>query len=170
MLNRNNSQDWRRWCLAGISFQLGFLVGPAINHLAVVDPQILIQAIAYTSAAFVSFTALAMFSTRRSYLFLGAIIVTLMQALALYRLFSWLFGYNSGFSLGYLMVGLFTACLYIIYDTQIIIERAERGDKDEIAHAFTLFLDVFDLFMKILRILLELQKKEEENNRRKRRD
>lgn len=117
-----------------------------------------------------SFTALAMFSTRRSYLFLGAIIVTLMQALALYRLFSWLFGYNSGFSLAYLMVGLFTACLYIIYDTQIIIERAERGDKDEIAHALTLFLDVFDLFLKILRILLELQKKEEENNRRKRRD
>lgn len=68
------------------------------------------------------------------------------------------------------MIGLLTACLYVIYDTQIIIERAERGDKDEISHALTLFMDVFDLFIKILRILMELQKKQEAENRRKKRN
>ena len=59
----------------------------------------------------------------------------------------------------YLMFGLLTACLYIIYDTQIIIERAEHGDKDVITHAMTLFIDLFDLFIRILQILLELQKR-----------
>lgn len=77
-----------------------------------------------------------------------------MQGLALYRLFNWLFGSSSGINLGYLMVGLLTACLYVIYDTQMIIERAEMGDKDEISHALTLFMDVFDLFIKILQILI----------------
>jgi FtsH-binding integral membrane protein len=121
-----------------------------------VQPSIVIQAVCYTSASFLSFSALALFSKRRSYLFVGGIIITLVQGLVLYRLFSWLFGYNSGFNFGYLMVGLLTACLYVIYDTQVIIERAERGDKDEISHALMLFMDVFDLFIKILRILIEL--------------
>lgn len=76
--NQSNSQDFRRWCLAGLSFQLGFLIGPVINHLAVVDPALLIQAVSYTAASFLSFSALAMFSKRRSYLFLGGIIITLM--------------------------------------------------------------------------------------------
>ena len=145
------------------------MVGPAIHILADIHPQILIQAVAYTAISFVSFTALALFSKRRSYLFVGAIIITLVQGLALYRLFSWLFGYNSSINLGYLMVGLLTACLYVIYDTQLIIERAEMGDKDEISHALTLFLDVFQLFIKILQILMELQKRQEEENRRQKR-
>ena len=81
------------------------------------NPQLLIQAVTYTAASFLSFSALAMFSKRRSYLFLGGIIITLMQGLALYRLFNWLFGYNSQINLGYLMIGLLTACLYVIYDT-----------------------------------------------------
>jgi len=63
------------------------------------------------------------------------------------------------------MVGLLLACFYVIYDTQLVIERAERGDKDEIMHAMLLFVDLFDLFIRILKILIELQKKDENNNR-----
>lgn len=51
------------------------------------------------------------------------------------------------------MFGLLIACLYIIYDTQVIIERAENGDKDVPTHTMLLFIDLFDLFIKILRIL-----------------
>jgi FtsH-binding integral membrane protein len=32
----------------------------------------------------------------------------------------------------------------------MIIERAELGDKDVITHAMTLFIDLFDLFIRIL--------------------
>jgi FtsH-binding integral membrane protein len=128
-----------------------------------------IQAFLYTACAFTSFSALALFSKRRSYLFLGGIILTMIQAMALYRLFSWLFGYQAHFNMLYIMGGLLSACLYVIYDTQVIIERAERGDKDEISHALTLFLDLFDLFIKILRVLMELQKRQEEDNRNKKR-
>ena len=78
----------------------------------------------------------------------------------MYRLFGWLFGWNT-YNLTYLLFGLLIGCLYIIYDTQMIVERAERGDKDEISHAMILFVDLFELFIRILQILIELQKNEE---------
>jgi FtsH-binding integral membrane protein len=38
------------------------------------------------------------------------------------------------------------------------------GDKDVISHTMTLFVDLFDLFIRILKILIELQK---DNDRKK---
>ena len=87
----------------------------------------------------------------------------------LYRLFSWLFGYQF-YNMTYLMFGLLSACLYIIYDTQIIIERAERGDKDVVSHTMLLFVDLFELFIRILQILMELKKNEEKKEQRKRKN
>lgn len=140
-------------------------MGPFIHAVAEFEPQILIQAILYTSVAFVSFSCISLLSKRRSYLFLGGIIMTIVQCMCLYSLFSWGFGFRA-FALPYLICGLLVACLYIIYDTQVIIERAEHGDKDVPTHAMMLFIDLFDLFIKILRILMELK----ENERKKRRD
>ena len=64
--------------LGGLAFQMGFLVGPVIHHVAEFEPQILMQALIYTSIAFVSFSILSLFSKRRSYLFLGGIIMTMV--------------------------------------------------------------------------------------------
>lgn len=114
--NVYKSENERMLYLAGLSFSFGFLIGPLINMLADVEPELLIQAVLYTGAAFVSFSLVSLMSKRRSWLFLGGIIVTLVQGMILYRLFSWLFGYNS-FNMGYMMVGLFLACIYIIFDT-----------------------------------------------------
>jgi FtsH-binding integral membrane protein len=165
--NRRNSEDMRMFYLAGLAFQMGYLVGPFINHLVEVEPMIVIQALIYTGAAFVSFSLISLCSKRRSYLFLGGIIATIIQALILNNLIRWMTGY--GFhGMPYLLVGLFLSCIYIIYDTQIIIERAERGDKDVPTHTMMLFIDLFDLFIRILKILMELNKNKEEENRRRR--
>jgi len=147
--NKRNSEDMRMLYLAGLAFQLGFLIGPAIHMIYAFHPEILTQAVLYTATAFTSFSLISLFSKRRSMLFVGSIIVTLVQGLLLYRLFGWLLGY-SYMNMVYLMVGLLTACLYVIYDTQLIIERAEHGDKDVISHTMLLFIDLFDLFVKIL--------------------
>eukprot|EP00347_Sterkiella_histriomuscorum_P009045 403342739 len=165
--NRTNSEEHRMWFLGALAFQLGFLAGPGIHRLADVNPQLLVSALLYTGMAFTSFSAISLFSKRRSLLFVGGIIVTLVQCMLLYRLIGWLTGFGS-FGLGYLMCGLFITCLYIIYDTQVIIERAERGDKDVPTHTMLLFIDLFDLFIKIVRILQELSNKEEDNRRRRR--
>ena len=118
--NRQEDENTRIGYLWAIAFCMGFLVGPVMHHLAEVQPMILVQAVSYTSLVFGSFSAVAAFSKRRSYLFLGGIISTIMSCLFWYRMMGWLFGWagvGGQFGLVYLMTGLFTACLYVIYDT-----------------------------------------------------
>lgn len=95
---------------------MGFISGPGINMVAEVAPELLIQAALYSAGAFGSFSAVSLFSKRRSYLFLGGILMTMMQVMFFYQLIGWMFGGNM-FGLGYLMCGLFMACLWIIFDT-----------------------------------------------------
>lgn len=122
--NENTRMGWL-WALA---FSMGYMVGPVMHQLAEFEPMILIQAVGYTCVMFGSFSAVALFSKRRSYLFLGGIISSTLSCLFWYSTLAWLFGYSrvgGEFGLIYLMVGLFVACIYIIYDTQMIIEEAE---------------------------------------------
>ena len=142
---------------------MGFLVGPGINHFAEVKPELLTQAAMYSTTAFGSFSAVSLFSQRRSFLFLGGIIATMMSCMMMYRLVGWLFGAASGFGLGYLMCGLFMACLWIIFDTQVIVEQSERGYRNVADHTLTLFMDLFQLFIKILQVLNEM----DENKKKK---
>jgi FtsH-binding integral membrane protein len=93
---------------------------------------------------------MSLFSKRRSFLFLGGIISTMIQTMIMYRLIGWLTGYGGGIGLGYMMISLFLACIYIIYDTQMIVERAENGDKDVPTHTMMLFIDLFELFIRII--------------------
>ena len=151
--NIYENENTRMGYLWALAFGMGFLVGPVMHHLAEFEPMILVQAVSYTSIVFGSFTAIAMFSKRRSYLFLGGIISSMVSCMFWYRTLSWLFGYakySSEFGMIYMMSGLFIACLYIIYDTQMIIEKAERGNKDVPTHTMILFVDLFDLFIKIV--------------------
>ena len=173
--NRSEHESTRMGYLWALSFCMGYLAGPAIHHIAEFNPMILVQAVSYTALVFLSFTAIALFSKRRSYLFVGGIIASTMSCLFWYSTLSWLFGYSKyggHFGMVYMMVGLFVACLYVIYDTQLIIERAERGDKDVPTHTMTLFMDLFDLFIKIVQLLLKLQEeqKKRENQKKNRRD
>lgn len=158
--------------LWALSFCMGFLVGPVMHHLAEFEPMILVQAVSYTAIMFGCFTAFAMFSKRRSLLFLGGIISSLMACMFWYRMITWMFGaskYGMGeMGMVYMVLSLFIACLYVIYDTQLIIEKSERGDKDVPTHTMTLFMDLFDLFIKIVQLLMELKDKNERKERNKR--
>ena len=114
--NPANSENTQISYLLGIAFSLGFLIGPGMNHFAAVKPELLWQAVLYTGGAFGSFSAVSLFSQRRSFLFLGGVIMSMMQAMLMFHLVGWLMG-GSTFGLGYIMCGLFITCLWIIFDT-----------------------------------------------------
>ena len=75
----------------------------------------------------------------------------------------WLFGANP-LGIAYLFISLFMTCLWIIFDTQVIVEQSEHGNRDVPSHALELFIDLFDLFIKLLRLLETLE------NKKKRKD
>ena len=62
-----------------------------------------------------------------------------------------------------LYAGLVVMCGFVLFDTQLIIEKAENGDKDYIWHCVDLFLDFVTLFRKLMMILAMNRK----NNRKK---
>ncbi len=80
--------------------------------------------------------------------------MTLMQGMAIYALISWFS--SSAMGIGYILVSLLVACLMLVYDTQVIVEQAERGHRDVPQHAMILFVDLFKLFVKIVKVLVEL--------------
>ncbi|NXX16874.1 BI1 inhibitor, partial [Podargus strigoides] len=59
---------------------------------------------------------------------------------------TWLFTAN-------LYLGLMIMCGFVLFDTQLIIEKAESGDKDYIWHCVDLFLDFVNIFRELLMIL-----------------
>ena len=167
--NHQEHEQTRIGYLWALSFFMGFLVGPVIHHLAEFEPMILVQAVSYTTIMFGCFTAVSLFSKRRSYLFLGGLISSIVSAMFWYRMMSWMFGaskFGGEFGMAYLMVGLFVASMYVIYDTQMIIEQAERGHKDVPTHTMTLFMDLFDLFIRIIQLLMKLQENDKKKKRR----
>ncbi len=101
--------------MLALAFFLGFDVGPFMHQVADIYPGLLTEAGVYTTTAFASFSALSLFSKRRSYLFLGGIIMTMIQAMTVYSLIAWFSG--GGLGLGYIMVSLLLTCMWVIYDT-----------------------------------------------------
>ncbi|KHJ75013.1 hypothetical protein OESDEN_25371 [Oesophagostomum dentatum] len=61
--------------------------------------------------------------------------------------------------------GLALACAFVVYDTQLIAEKARRGDDDYIWHAIELFMDFANIFRYLVVLLTE--KKQRDNRRRK---
>ena len=95
IMNPHNSENKRKYALAFLAFWIGFTLGPAIHFLAEFEPEILTKAFLYTGCTFLSFSALALFSKRRSLLFVGGIAFTIMQAAMLYRFVGWVTGFGS---------------------------------------------------------------------------
>jgi len=54
---------------------------------------------------------------------------------------------------------------YVMADSQLIIERADRGDEDYVSHAWLLFTDLSGIFTRMLIVLLK-QSEEEERKKR----
>lgn len=70
---------------------------------------------------------------------------------------------NSLFSIE-LYLGLFVFSGFVVYDTQIMIMKAERGSRDYLLHSLELYVDLVGIFVRIIRIL---QKKEDDKRRKK---
>jgi FtsH-binding integral membrane protein len=115
-------------------------------------------------AVFACFSGAALLSKRREYLFLAGILSSAVSTLLLLQFGSLFFGRSAFMYNLELYGGLLLFVGYVLFDTQVIIERAERGDFDYIKHALDLFVDFAAIFVRILVILTK------NSNERQRRD
>ncbi|UJR23253.1 hypothetical protein I4U23_026273 [Adineta vaga] len=145
----------------------GIYLSPLISLAIHVDPQIVMTAFLITTVIFVCFSLSALLTTKRTYLYLGGLLGTgtsILLVLSLMNIFArsqLIFNVN-------LYLGLAIACGYILFDTQLIVERANNGDMNYVKHALLLFIDMVDLFIRILIILMkntENKQKKNSNNR-----
>eukprot|EP01091_Cochliopodium_minus_P011932 TRINITY_DN350_c0_g1_i1.p1 TRINITY_DN350_c0_g1~~TRINITY_DN350_c0_g1_i1.p1 ORF type:complete len:237 (-),score=47.97 TRINITY_DN350_c0_g1_i1:32-742(-) len=141
--------------LQGIS--LGSLVGMALD----IDNSIVLNAFLGTAAIFVCFSACALLSEKRSWLFLGGLLSSCLSFLALINLVNMFVG-NRGVYDASLYIGLFIFSLFIIFDTQLIIEKAQHSN-DFITHSLDLFLDMVQVFVRLVIILSKKEKKNSES-------
>ncbi|KAJ8258224.1 hypothetical protein GJAV_G00194540 [Gymnothorax javanicus] len=163
MTPHNRETEKRRLgILAGFAFFTGVGLGPAMDYVISINPSIIVTAFLATSVIFVCFTLSALYARRRAYLFLGGALMSALSILLLVSLLNMFVGSMMLFK-AHLYLGLAVMCGFVLFDTQLIIEKAEAGDKDYIWHCVDLFLDFVTIFRKIMMILAmnEKDKKKE---------
>ncbi|XP_023654597.1 probable Bax inhibitor 1 [Paramormyrops kingsleyae] len=158
------SEKKRLAMLAGFAFFTGVGLGPLIDFAIVVNPSIIVTAFLGTSVIFLCFTLSALYAKRRSYLFLGGILTSALSVLLLVSVFNLFFGSLVLFK-AHVYLGLAVMCGFVLFDTQLIIEKAENNDKDYIWHCVELFLDFVTIFKKLM-IILSMNEKDKKKEKK----
>ncbi|NWR38360.1 BI1 inhibitor, partial [Tachuris rubrigastra] len=148
--NRETEQK-RLGMLVAFAFLTGSCLPDPFDPL-LLSPSIIPTAFLGTATIFACFSLSALYARRRSYLYLGGFLLSGLSLLLLSSLVNafvrstWVFTAN-------LYVALMIMCGFVLFDTQLIIEKAENGDKDYIWHCIDLFLDFVNIFRELLMIL-----------------
>lgn len=140
--------------LAGCAFAKGLSIGPLVALAAHVDPSLIVTAFLGTATVFACFTASAVFAKRQQFLALGGILGSGVSLLLMLSFANMFFRSAAMYSV-HLYLGLVIFSGYVLYDTQLVIERARAGNTDYIWDALELLIDFVAIFVRILIILLK---------------
>ncbi|XP_045177822.1 bax inhibitor 1-like [Mercenaria mercenaria] len=148
----------------GFTFLSGVSLGPLLDMVIQIDPSIITTALMGTCLIFISFSLAALYNTNRTYLYFGGMLLSALSWMCLLTLMNIFFRSKMIYDLN-LYGGLVIFCGFVLYDTQLIIEKARRGDDDYIWQCVDLFLDFINIFRRLLIILAN-----KEGNKKKRKD
>jgi len=152
--------------LIAFGFCQGISLGPLIRSAIALNPLIIPTAFLLCTATFVCFSYIALRSSRASMLYLYASAASLL---------SWIFFsvvlnvfFRSPLLNGVqLYGGLVLFVLYILIDTQMIVEKFGMGDTDYIVHAVDLFVDFVAIFTRIVVILMKFAEDKKKKTERR---
>ncbi|OQS03537.1 Bax inhibitor 1 isoform X2 [Thraustotheca clavata] len=146
--------------LMGVALCSGINIGPLLEVAVDMDPSIVITAFLATTVIFLCFTASALIEKRRTYLYMISFISSATMVMSFISIIYY-FSRSSALYNAHMYLGLFVFCAYVLFDTQMIIERASLGDRDFILHALTLFLDFVNLFVRLISIIMRNQQQKD---------
>jgi FtsH-binding integral membrane protein len=145
---------WKRKSYpTNLLFLAGFTAMEAYSISVIVsftDSHIVLQALVFTLGIFV---ALSLFACQSKYDFTSWVpyLFGALWVVILFGFMSAFFPYNSTVELGYGVICALIFSGYILVDTQMIMRHYHV--EEEIAAAISLYLDIINLFLAILRIL-----------------
>jgi len=162
----------RVYMLLGLGFLQGCSIGPLIDYAFYIDSSLIVTAALLTANIFLCLSLTALYIPRRSTFTFAALLSSGVSFLCLMSLVSLFFPSVWMFSLQ-LWLGLVIFSGYILFDTQVMIERAEKtgataGDA-YVDDALKLFTNLIAIFVRILIILIQQSQKGKEEDRRRRR-
>lgn len=158
------NQMKRLLILNGFGATMGLGMGPILDFAIDINPQIIVTAFVASTLIFVCFSLSALWAQRRSYLFLGGILSSGLSVLFFTSLMNMFFRSYALFNFS-LYAGTAIFAAFILFDTQLIVEKHMRGDNDYIWHSVELFIDFINLFRRLI-IILGLNEKNKKNNKR----
>jgi len=161
--NEPKNQPKRLGYLVGFALCTGLSLGPLLDHVIAIDPTIVSTAFFASALIFVCFSLTALWAEERSYLYLGGSLMSGLSIMFFMGLMNIFFQSTMIYQLN-LYGGLLIFCGFILYDTQLIVEKKRNGDNDFIWHSVDLFLDFVNIFRRILMILSNKEKKRKNSN------
>jgi FtsH-binding integral membrane protein len=161
---QNGFDKTRFGLLLGFGFLKGLSLGGLIEHALYMDAGLVVTALLATTVVFGCFSACAMFAKRRSWLYIGGMLGSVMFYMAIASIANIFLGWHI-INEVQIYLGLFVFSGYVVFDTQVIIEKASQGQRDVIAHALELFIDFAAIFVRILIILMRNRESEDRRKR-----
>ncbi|KAI9496825.1 inhibitor of apoptosis-promoting Bax1-domain-containing protein [Zychaea mexicana] len=168
-LRRGNMLRWA--LLATYSLFSGMSLSALVTQFLYLDPSgtLLLGVLSAAMFIFLGLSASATLANRRSMLYVGGMVGSLLALLAWTGLANLFLLRSPALFSAELYLGLIAFSGYVVYDTQMIVERASAGIMDIPGHAMDLFMDLFALFVRLAVILLERESQNQRGRRRGRR-
>jgi FtsH-binding integral membrane protein len=143
---------WNMMLLVGVTSMLGMACGPAFFMIeAAGKGVVLLQAFILTTGVFGGLTAYAWLS-KKDFSFLGGFLTVGIIGLILASIVYMFIPGATGLGFAIACVGVLIFAGFILYDTSNILHRYDTGEY--VAGALDLFLDFFNMFWYLVRILL----------------
>jgi len=163
--DNGKNRSTRLGLLLGFAFFTGLGTGPLLDMAIRINPSIIPNAFMLSGMIFACFSGAALFAPDGQYLYLGGTLMSGLSALFWMGLMNLFFQSQLIFQV-YLWGGLLLFCGFIMWDTQVIIEKRKRGDRDFIKHSLDLFIDFMQVFRRVIILLMQ----KEDGNKKKRRN
>ncbi|XP_030372717.1 bax inhibitor 1 [Scaptodrosophila lebanonensis] len=152
--------------LYAFGFCSGQTLGPLLGYICSINSAIILTALVGTFVTFLSLSLAALVAEQGKFLYLGGMLVSVINTMALLSLFNMIF--KSYFvQVTQLYVGVFVMAAFIVYDTQNIVEKCRLGNRDVVQHALDLFFDVLSMFRRLLIILTQKEERKQAERRKK---
>ncbi|KAG5190024.1 inhibitor of apoptosis-promoting Bax1-domain-containing protein [Tribonema minus] len=156
----------RMGLLLGIGLLQGMTIGELVAVALSINPAIVLLAAAGTAVVFACFAAAALVAKRRTYLYLGGVLGSVTSIMCLMSLLNMFMRSPMLYELQ-LFGGLVAFCGFVVFDTQLMIEKAVGGSRDVALHAMELFVDFVSIFVRILIIMIRNAEKNQRRDSRR---